>query len=957
MIKWDIKTHLRVITFVPLALISIFFSGWFYYLRHIDLEAGLHERGDAFIRQLVPASEYGLLSRNQSLLQALANTAVGNTSIKAVTFYDKSRNAIAYQGPDKFLQARLPQSGKTLYHVQMQQIGKHTLNYIAPVILPGFNNYSAGFRNQANVSLPMKLNNHIIGWISVDFDGTQVQIRQYQALLISLLISLLGIIIAGIISNSLLSHITDPVRNIGKAINRALIGKYSGRIQSTGSGDFKVINDGLNQLINKLRGAEDDYQQQLLQNTSDLQHNIEALETKNIELDLSRKDALEKNRIKSEFIANMSHEIRTPMNGVIGFTNLLLETHLTPPQKEYLHTIKKSANNLLEIINDILDFSKIEAGKLQLDNIPMDIRECVEDVLTMLAPTAHPKRIELSPLIYSDVPLKVIGDPLRLKQIITNLVGNAIKFTNEGSVTVTVSRQVSDDDHIRLKVEVTDTGIGLSEKEQNNLFNAFRQADPSTARKYGGTGLGLVICEKLVQQMGGKVGIESQEGAGSTFWFTFVSDQISSATGSTIEYVSLSNIKVLLYEQHQKTRAGLAEMLKLWKMQLTNTDTSNDLIKRLKKSSDSFDLIMLGLTEFEQDSIQQQGSVLETVRKMAPHVPVIMFVNTTNPELNYSLFNSGTSLYLSKPINHKKLYHALGDLLFLKKSPPHMVFGNKHYLPSKKKIKLLIVEDNTTNLLLFTSLVDGMNAKVITASDGLEGVRLTEQSSFDLIILDLQLPNMNGIEATTRIRQQKNVNQNTPIIIISAFITRVDRKRLKAAGVNDILLKPIDRDTMHQVISRWINEVAKPTTSPNQEMTFDTKPTLEPTNNTIELHSSYPIDWALCLKHAAHNESAANEILQKIIDDLPATKSLIDKAYQAKNFTELKTIIHKVHGGCCYSGLPNLKNLSAEIEQSLENEETAQLTMLIDSIQTAMDQILDDYQAQDYKQRVNTEEV
>lgn len=359
----------------------------------------------------------------------------------------------------------------------------------------------------------------MLGYIALELDLKSVRLQQYKEIFISSVMMLFCIGIALIFGWRLMRDVTGPIRNMVNTVDRIRRGQLDSRVEGFMLGELDMLKNGINSMAMSLAAYHEEMQHNIDQATSDLRETLEQMEIQNVELDLAKKRAQEAARIKSEFLANMSHELRTPLNGVIGFTRLTLKTELTPTQRDHLNTIERSANNLLAIINDVLDFSKLEAGKLILESIPFPLRSTLDEVVTLLAHSSHDKGLELTLNIKSDVPDNVIGDPLRLQQIITNLVGNAIKFTENGNIDILVEKRALSNTKVQIEVQIRDTGIGIPERDQSRLFQAFRQADASISRRHGGTGLGLVITQKLVNEMGGDISFHSQPNRGSTFWF------------------------------------------------------------------------------------------------------------------------------------------------------------------------------------------------------------------------------------------------------------------------------------------------------------------------------------------------------------------------------------------------------------------------------------------------------
>lgn len=517
--EWGIKTRVLFLTLVPTIIISLLLSAYFTSTRIQDLENALRDRGYTIALQLAPESEYGVFSGNAHILQRLANDALSEPEVRSVSIFNKDGHLLAHAGHEHQTPTQILSVTDQSHNIKMADTGSSLLFTvpvtIRDVIIEDFPNIDT------NYALPEN-QDRTLGWISIELGRMTTTIRQYQVLFACSIIVLIGLGISGIFAFRMGRDVTRPILQMVAAVEKIKNGNLDTRIYTNARSELRHLEAGINTMAASLKSAHDEMQQSVEQATADLRQTLETIEIQNIELEMARKEAETASRIKSEFLANMSHEIRTPLNGVIGFINLLMKTKLDARQSDYLSTIQKSATSLLSIINDILDFSKIEAGKLTLENVPTDLRECVEDALMIMAPTAQEKHLELVPMMYSDVPEKVMTDNLRLKQIITNLVNNAIKFTDSGSVIVRVMLEKEMEKEVILCVSITDTGIGLSKEEQKTLFKAFTQADATTTRRFGGTGLGLVISKRLVQQMKGEIDVESEPGKGSTFWFTFV---------------------------------------------------------------------------------------------------------------------------------------------------------------------------------------------------------------------------------------------------------------------------------------------------------------------------------------------------------------------------------------------------------------------------------------------------
>ncbi|RMN80280.1 Sensor histidine kinase/response regulator GacS [Pseudomonas syringae pv. papulans] len=446
--KLGIKGRVLLLTILPASLMAAMLGGYFTWMQLSELQSQLLQRGEMIAQDLAPLAANALGRKDKVLLSRIATQTLEQTDVRAVSFLDTDRTELAHAGPTMISPSPIG-SGSQL----LSSTGTDATRYLLPVF--------GSQRHLTSPIIPAEADT-LLGWVELEISHNGTLLRGYRSLFASLLLILTGLAFTATLAVRMSRTINGPMSQIKQAVSQLKDGNLETRLPPLGSRELDELASGINRMAATLQNAQEELQLSIDQATEDVRQNLETIEIQNIELDLARKEALEASRIKSEFLANMSHEIRTPLNGILGFTHLLQKSELTPRQFDYLGTIEKSADNLLSIINEILDFSKIEAGKLVLDNIPFNLRDLLQDTLTILAPAAHAKQLELVSLVYRDTPLALSGDPLRLRQILTNLVSNAIKFTREGTIVARAMLEDETEEHAQLRISVQDTGIGLS---------------------------------------------------------------------------------------------------------------------------------------------------------------------------------------------------------------------------------------------------------------------------------------------------------------------------------------------------------------------------------------------------------------------------------------------------------------------------------------------------------------
>lgn len=886
-IPFGIKTQVLLITFVPVIVISVFLGGYFTRNLLTNMEHSLWQNGVATALELAFSAEQGVYYENPNVLKLVTDRAVAREDIHAAAIFNKDHVLIAYSGAP----LELP-SEEVLFSLIGSFLTTATdrgIRFIAPITLQDvvLNDKEDGaWENTLHSTSTMK---QTIGWVCVEVERSIITEKKYRVIKTSFFIVLLGLLISTLFAIRLGRSVTEPISNLAQALHRIAQGSLSTRVKVTAHAELKMLQSGVNKMAEALEKNHEKMQLNIAQATEELRNTLRTVAIQNAELDTARNEALTASQIKSDFLANMSHEIRTPMNGILGFISLLLETPLNSIQKNYLQIVNQSANSLLKLLNDILDFSKLEAGKIDLECIPFILRDWIEEALLILSANAQSKGLEIISLIYSDVPTLLQGDPFRIKQVITNLISNAIKFTEKGSITLRCMLEDETETDLFLRFSITDTGTGLNPEQQQKLFSAFNQADASISRRHGGTGLGLAICKKIVAQMGGEIGVESQKGMGSTFWFTCKVEKIK-ADDNVLSSHTLEGKTVLLFESRPLQRLALKHWLTSWNAQVIILENFADLNDTLlqKYFVDAFILSCY----YDPASETMIQAYVQTANQYLPE-KIMVLIHHSNQVFNNQLLSAGAQHCLTQPFSHKKLFMSLYEMLFSKKTQA----GTK---PFSKPLSVLITDDNVTNIKLLAAFLADLNIHIKTAENGYAAIELARHEKFDLIFMDIQMPELDGIATAQKIKDVCRLNQNTPIIAITAHVFSSSENPLEKSCINDYLRKPITQQQLYEAIEKWaVSEEAAPA--------------------PIALPRSSAIDWPLALKLVGNKENLAREMLQGLIDTLPTEKAAIVKAYEAEDIPALKSMLHRLHGGCCYCGVPELKAATQHFEMILKD--------------------------------------
>lgn len=951
--RYSLRARVIIYTLLPVLVTGLFFGGFYLFNRVTRIDTDMVEYGTGVIEPLSQSIEEAFLnddfdsvrrtityvqSKNARIIESISvYTAEGD--LFATTNYKSTFSEV-----DELNKRPLTIETEVLYGRSAIMIRSPIFNEMA--ITHG----SHRAVDETEPHWPVSRKNNvqkdplrpgIVGFVTIRFNTDDEALSVYGDTALTLFVILVGLVVTLIFSNNLINDVVDPIDRMVSAIYHLKEGKLETRVLGTMYGELDYLKNGINSMARSIAAYHNEMQQSIDTATKEYKDTLEELEQRNVELELARKRTQDASKLKTEYFANMSHELRTPLNGIIGYVEVLKKSRLTPAQLEYIDTIDGSAHNLLEIINSLLDYTRLESGKIEIQRFPFSLRETAEKTVQFLSQTAHRKGVEVSLDIDQKLPPLLVGDALHLNRIITNLVGNAIKFTEHGSVNVLIKVAGSNDQPVKtsgtvqIEFSIRDTGIGISASQQKKLFKPFVQADSSISRTFGGTGLGLAMTQRLAELMGGGIKVVSAIGRGSEFAMTLPFEVSTMPIEENPILARLVGLNVLLIDGNEWSRKSVSSMLGGWGMTVFAVPDA-DSVDTLPKQN--YDIAFVSAPASE--ALDFVGSVAAALPEGVPVASLSCHLDESG--LHY-MDVLGAFCSLVKPVSESDMLAKCmvpfvaaltGEILQKpkKKMRPTSPFqmgqsiaadgasdAQTNQMEKETKpfsLSALAVDDNPVNLKLIAMLLGGLTKEVETSTGGADAIQLCRGRKYDIVFMDIQMPNIDGIEAMETIKKDPSgLNHDTPIVAVTALAMPEERARLLDLGMSGYVAKPIAEEHLRNALENVVNE-------PNASVTVAAEIDAQGIMDELFTGASVNIRNAeLALRNAAGKKELAREMLEMFLTDTEPVQSAIGDLASSTPDKMIK-LVHKLAGGAAYCGMPGLQKLCNSVESALRKGNT-----------------------------------
>lgn len=916
--QWGIRQRVLILTLLPALMIALVLTAYFTYSQLNYITNAISRHGHTIVSQIAPASEYGVFSGNiDSLNSMMRHTLMNDRDVIGIIITNE-KDEVLLSLEDAPSPRIFPESFYSLL------TDEESLHFKHPILTEQL---EVDDFKESVAEGPDEIQSKVIGYADLYLTTQYSNEQKIESLIRGSLIALAILSLSAMLAIRVSRQISRPIQSLTETVKKISSGDYQAHVGQNAPGELATLESCVSSMATELRAAQTDMESRINEFTQELQQTLEELEIRNAELDITRFKAMQASKAKSEFLANMSHEIRTPLSGIMGFTELLISTELDSQQLDYARTIHRSATNLLTIIGDILDLSKIESGKLEITLTRCNITDIVEDVIDLLTPVAYEKDIELFYNMDSRVPRIVESDPVRVRQILLNLVGNAVKFTLSGYVFLNVESDISQD-RSSIKFTVADTGIGMDQDSKQQLFTAFTQADTSITRNFGGTGLGLVISRKLVLLMQGEIGFDSSEGKGSTFWFSVPVNIISEPKDKPD---ALANKSIAIIDDHVLCRRALGSMFEQWGCRVSEYNLERCVADRPFAEQQAADAIIIGIS---RKQMTQTRRYIDFLAQVHADIPVMTIASTRSYTELSQLQSAGLSNPLFRTARQAQIKQSLIDCIQRNSTalavevevaaePEPVKQETAVFNPS---LKVLVVDDNDINLRLAEIILKKNNYDVTTICSGEDSIELARRNTYDLIFMDLHMPGMDGYEATRRIRGLREDAQKPVIIALTANAMPQEIEKIESSGMDDILIKPISEQLVCNIIAKWFSGGG------------DTHESLPTDDGAPRSAKIFCLDDARRLTNG--NEALAIELATMLVKELPEHVEGIQHALADNDNVRLKNITHKLNGASRCCGTPALRHAANALELAVaggnENEIRTRANELLEEIEKLM---------------------